>query len=117
MFRLFHGTFEQNIVGPNDSEQVQALTGKIEEFFAKVSYAHLLNERNCKNIIWSFQRILAIKFRNADILDIFHSIQYFPIGKFQFLRVHNFIEMIESNFPSIEQCIFLYNEQLVWWVK
>lgn len=62
----------------------------------------------------SFQYITTLKARNCDILDISRSIQYLPLNKLQFLRVHNFIQMIESTFVSIEHSVFLFNEQLVW---
>lgn len=57
-----------------------------------------------------------LRTRNCDILDICRSVQYLPLNKYQFLRVHNFIQMIESTFVPINHCIFLFNEQLVWWV-
>lgn len=69
----------------------------------------------CIQIVY-FQYITTLKARNCDILDIARSIQYLPLNKLQFLRVHNFIQMIESTFVSIKHCIFLFNEQLVWWV-
>lgn len=61
-----------------------------------------------------FQYVPTLKTRNCDILDICRSIQYLPLNKYQFLRVHNFIQMIESTFNAIKHCIFLFNEQLVW---
>ena len=60
------------------------------------------------------QYLSTMKLRNSDVLDIFRSVQYLPLNKFQFLRVHNFIQMIEASFKSIRHCIFLYNEQLIW---
>lgn len=56
-----------------------------------------------------------MKLRHCDILDIVRSVQYMPLNKFQFLRIHNFVQNIESTFPSIKHCIFLFNEQLVWY--
>lgn len=57
-----------------------------------------------------------MKLRNCDILDIVRSVQYMPLNKLQFLRIHNFVQNIESTFPSIKHCIVLFNEQLVWYV-
>lgn len=37
MFRLFHGTFERNLVGDKEAEKVMALTTVIQTFFEKVS--------------------------------------------------------------------------------
>lgn len=48
------------------------------------------------------------------MLDVVRSVQYLPLNKFQFMRVHNFIQNIESRFPTIENCIFIQNDQLVW---
>lgn len=58
--------------------------------------------------------MLTLKLKNSDILDVFSSIQYLPLNQLLFLRVFNFINMIESTFPSIKNSIFLYNEQVVW---
>lgn len=61
------------------------------------------------------QHLETMKLRNCDILDIVRSVQYMPLNKFQFLRIHNFVQNIESTFPSIKHCIFLFNEQLIWY--
>ncbi|XP_055310576.1 vacuolar fusion protein CCZ1 homolog [Sitodiplosis mosellana] len=94
MFRLFSGTFMDNLVGDNETQQVEHLINKLSKFYSKY--------------------VATLKTRNCDILDICRSIQYLPLNKFQFLRVHNFIQMIESTFVAIKHCIFLFNEQLVW---
>lgn len=65
-----------------------------------------------KNII--SQHLEKMKLRNCDILDVVRSVQYMPLNKLQFLRIHNFVQNIESTFPSIKHCIVLFNEQLVW---
>lgn len=35
-FRLFAGTFSQNLIGNNETDEIQALTNAIHEFYSKV---------------------------------------------------------------------------------
>lgn len=116
MFRLFNGTFTDNLIGDNDEQQIAFLITKLNKFYSKVSiYFQHFSIFNIKMYFLNdFQYVPTLKTRNCDILDICRSIQYLPLNKFQFLRVHNFIQMIESTFVSIKYCIFLFNEQLVW---
>lgn len=48
------------------------------------------------------------------MLDALRSIQYLPVNQTLFLRLHNFIKMIEATFSTIKTSVFLYNEQVVW---
>ncbi|CAD7083480.1 unnamed protein product [Hermetia illucens] len=94
MFRLFAGTFEMNFVGETEAEKIENLKKKLEVFYSKY--------------------LLTIKLKSCDILDVVQSIQYLPLERMLFLRIHTFINMIEETFPRIQKCIFLYNDQLVW---
>ncbi|GAB0096920.1 CCZ1 [Sergentomyia squamirostris] len=90
MFRLFVGTFADNSVCGDTAN----LSQKLLTFFSKY--------------------VLTLRIANSDVMDITKTIQYLPLNQALFLRVHNFINMIESTFEVVKRCIFLYNEQLVW---
>ncbi|XP_059620060.1 vacuolar fusion protein CCZ1 homolog [Phlebotomus argentipes] len=94
MFRLFVGTFKENFSGQSLDEQMGNLSQKLQQFFSKY--------------------ILTMRIANSDIIDVTRTIQYLPLNQTLFLRVHNFISMIESTFDCVKRCIFLYNEQIVW---
>lgn len=94
MFRLFHGTFESNLKPGDDLDALANLIGILEQFY--------------------FKYILHLKLKDCDVLDAFGSVQYLPLNQLLFLRVQNFINMIEATFEPIRQCIFLYEDQIVW---
>lgn len=94
MFRLFHGTYESNLKPAEDLDSVANLIGKLEEFY--------------------FKYILHLKLKDCDVLDAFGSVQYLPLNQLLFLRVQNFINMIEATFDPIKQCIFLYDDHIIW---
>ncbi|XP_062544207.1 vacuolar fusion protein CCZ1 homolog [Armigeres subalbatus] len=94
MFRLFHGSFKDNLQPADDLDAVANLIGKLEEFYCKY--------------------ILQLKIKDCDVLDAFGSVQYLPLNQLLFLRVQNFINMIESTFEPIKQCIFLYDDYVIW---
>uniref|UniRef100_A0A1B0CL26 Putative myrosinase n=1 Tax=Lutzomyia longipalpis TaxID=7200 RepID=A0A1B0CL26_LUTLO len=94
MFRLFVGTFREHMMGDSTEERAQSLSQKLQQFFSKY--------------------ILTLKIGNCDIVDVTRTVQYLPLNQTLFLRIHNFISMIESTFEYVKRCIFLYNEQIVW---
>lgn len=94
LFRLFHGTYESNLKPAEDLDSVANLIGKLEQFYCKY--------------------ILHLKLKDCDVLDAFGSVQYLPLNQLLFLRVQNFINMIEATFDPIKQCIFLYDDQIIW---
>lgn len=112
-FRLFHNTFAANSKGKDADAQARSLKNELERFFPKVGMQDTLQ-------IWflifssNFQYIKSLKLGHCDMIDIARSDQYLPLNKLQFLRVHNFIQRIESSFPAVEVSIFLHNDQLVW---
>lgn len=118
MFRLFAGTFEMNFIGNTLDERINNLKKKLELFYSKVKIYNFIDKKSLYfSINFYFlnsQYLLTLKLNACDIVDLTRSMQYLPLQKFQFLRVHNFINMIEETFPTIENCIFLYNDQLVW---
>jgi hypothetical protein len=91
---LFNDKFATNATGTTLNDQMIAIRAKLKPFFDK--------------------HVLTLKLKSADILDVFSSIHYLPVGQHRFLRLQNFINMIESTFVSIKHCIFLYDEQMVW---
>ncbi|XP_058833549.1 vacuolar fusion protein CCZ1 homolog [Topomyia yanbarensis] len=93
LFHLFNGTFESNLAG-EDLSAVANLIGHLEEFYGKY--------------------ILQLKLKDCDVLDALGSVQYLPLNQLLFLRVQNFINMIEATFEPIKQCIFLYDEHIIW---
>lgn len=58
--------------------------------------------------------LVNLKFNSADLADIFNGISFLPLDKNTFLRVHCFVNLIETTFNQIQHVCFLYNEQLVW---
>ncbi|XP_055607703.1 vacuolar fusion protein CCZ1 homolog isoform X2 [Uranotaenia lowii] len=94
MFRLFHGTFESNLKPGDDLDAVANLIGILEQFYGKY--------------------INNLKLRDCDILDALGSVQYLPLNQLLFLRVQNFINMIEATFEPIKHCIFLYDDHVIW---
>lgn len=93
MFRLFHNSFASNMT--TESTGPELLISTLEKFYSKY--------------------LLTLNLQNADILDCLNCcIQYFPINHFNFLRIINFVNMLETHFTSICNCIYLYNEQVIY---
>ncbi|XP_055910076.1 vacuolar fusion protein CCZ1 homolog [Eupeodes corollae] len=93
MFRLFAGKFVSNMIGESELQQAENLRKKLYDFYSMY--------------------VLTLKLPSCDILDALRTIQYIPLEKALFLRVHNFINMIQATFPTVENTIFFYNEQVV----
>lgn len=51
---------------------------------------------------------------NCDIIDAFRSVQYLPVDQQLFLRIHNFVNGIESTYPTIQHCVLLHDKRVVW---
>lgn len=94
MFKFFHGTFEQNCKGDSKDEQRKALSNVLSKYFP--SYIECLKLPSC------------------NFLNLLTSVQYFPLEKDLFLKLHNFIKMIKSTFSSIEFCSYFFNDFIVW---
>ncbi|XP_053676324.1 vacuolar fusion protein CCZ1 homolog [Anopheles nili] len=94
MFRMFHGTFADNLQATEELDAQANLIGMLETFYQ--SY------------------ILHLQMKKCDVVDAFGSVQYLPLNQLLFLRVQNFINMIEATFAPIKHCIFLYSDQVVW---
>lgn len=94
MFRLFKGSLRSNLIGNNKNEEINHLVKTLDSFYSKY--------------------LLTLRLNNCDVLDQFKSINYLPLEQHLFLRIQNFINMIESTFDTVKHCIFLYNEQIVW---
>lgn len=69
------------------------------------------------NILEKFytKYLLTLNLNNGDILECLNCcIQYFPINHFNFLRIINFVTYLETYFTAISNCMFLYNEQIIY---
>jgi hypothetical protein len=90
MFRLFHNSFASNM-----AISTNHLIKVLEEFYSRY--------------------LLTLNLANGDILDCLNCcIQYFPINHFNFLKIINFVNMLETHFSAISNCIFLYKEQIIY---
>ncbi|KAL5279065.1 CCZ1 family protein [Megaselia abdita] len=94
MFRFFQGTFECNLKGKSKDDQRTNLSNVLKEYFS--SYLE------------------SLKLPSFNFLTILQSVQYFPLQKDLFLRLHNFIKMVKSTFTSIDFCTYFFNDHLVW---
>uniref|UniRef100_A0A1I8Q3I4 CCZ1/INTU/HSP4 first Longin domain-containing protein n=1 Tax=Stomoxys calcitrans TaxID=35570 RepID=A0A1I8Q3I4_STOCA len=91
-FRMEEGTF-QMILQENPENGREILIEKLEEFF--------------------FKYISSLKLPVDDIFGFTRTLQYLPLDKFLFLRVHNFIESLKSTYPTIMDSLFLYKDTVV----
>lgn len=94
MFRFFHGTFETNLKGGSKEDQRQHLSNVLTEYLT--SYLEHL------------------KLPSVNFFNILQSVQYFPLQKDLFLRLHNFIKVVKATFPSIDYCSYFFNDHIVW---
>lgn len=90
MFRFFQGTFHSMVT----KSGVDYLRQRITMFFSRY--------------------LVSLKLNNTDVTDIFNGICFLPLDKNTFLKVHCFVNLIETSFSQIKYVAFLYNEQLVW---
>ncbi|XP_061394327.1 vacuolar fusion protein CCZ1 homolog [Musca vetustissima] len=91
-FRMQEGTF-QMLLDENPDNGREILVDKLEEFFDKY--------------------ISSLKLPAEDIFEFIRSLQYLPLDKVLFLRVHNFIESLKSSYPTIKDSLFLYKNTVV----
>lgn len=63
-----------------------------------------------------FQYLNEMRVEDSNLLNIVRGMQYYPLNKLQFLRVHNFVQNIESSFSSIEHTVVLSKNKLIWYV-
>lgn len=61
------------------------------------------------------QYMTTMRLEDNNIFDIFCSTQYLPLNELLFLRVHNFVQLIQSSFPMIVHCVLFCNEHVVWY--
>ncbi|KAJ6642477.1 Vacuolar fusion protein CCZ1 like [Pseudolycoriella hygida] len=94
MFRLFCGTFQSHIAsGEHSSDVPHELINKIKDFYVE------------------YIRTMRLEVNN--IFDIFCSTQHLPLNDLLFLRVHNFIQLIQTSFPMVVHCVLFCNEHVV----
>ncbi|XP_044269860.1 vacuolar fusion protein CCZ1 homolog [Tribolium madens] len=89
-YRLFWDTFEHTV----ENHDVGTLKTRLENFYKAY--------------------LKTLKLGHADILNVFHGIQYLPLDKLTFLKVQCFINSLECEYPEIEYTAFLYNDHLIW---
>lgn len=94
MFRLFHGSLESNFQGKTKGDRIKNLSSILSEYYS--IYLENLNLPTC------------------NFLNILKSVQYLPLQKDLFLRLHNFIKLVESTFTAIEYCAYFFNDHIVW---
>ncbi|XP_034251405.1 vacuolar fusion protein CCZ1 homolog isoform X1 [Thrips palmi] len=90
-FQLFNGSFSNILDSEKDPTKLRY---KLDHFFAKY--------------------LIKLKPQHADILDVFHGIQFLPLDKKTFLHVQTLVNLLECSFPKVRHTAFLYNDQLVW---
>lgn len=61
-----------------------------------------------------FQYLRQLMVHNCDMINAFRSIQYLPLEQKLFLRIHNFVNSIESIHPVIKHCVVLHKERIIW---
>ncbi|KAL5473104.1 hypothetical protein EMCRGX_G027549 [Ephydatia muelleri] len=90
MFKLFNGTF----LNIEAMYGVENLKKKLEKFYSKY--------------------INAVEVSKLDIFSVLQGIQFLPLDKIMYLKVHSFVNLIETTFRNILHSVFLYGDQLVW---
>lgn len=90
-FRLFYCSFHNILEAGNDLTQLRY---KLDHHFSKY--------------------LMKLKLQHADILDVFHGIQFLPLDRKTFLHVQTLVNLLECSFPTVRHTAFLYNDQLVW---
>ncbi|RDD36569.1 Vacuolar fusion protein CCZ1-like protein [Trichoplax sp. H2] len=89
IFRLFNGPFSMTF-----NESVDSCRELLKHFFTRF--------------------IKSIKLAQQDLQDVLQGIRFLPLGKQQFLKVQQFINLIEANFSNITYAQLLFDDQLIW---
>lgn len=90
MFKLFNGSFA------NITKQfgVEGLRRRLEKFFSRY--------------------LVTVEVGKLDIFSIFQGIQFLPLDKYMYLKVHCFVNLVETTFRNIQRTVLVYGDQLVW---
>lgn len=48
------------------------------------------------------------------MINAFRSIQYLPLEQQLFLRIHNFVNSLESMHPAVQHCVIMHKERVLW---
>nr|CAG4644056.1 EOG090X084E [Lepidurus arcticus] len=94
MFRLFMNTFTSAVAIKDDIADLRPLRTRLNHFFPRY--------------------LVTVQLNSADISDAFQGIQFFPMDKLAFLKVHSLVNAIENEFPFVSHSVVLYQEQLIW---
>nr|CAG4651923.1 EOG090X084E [Triops cancriformis] len=94
MFRLFMNTFASTMNVKDSVIDVRPLKTRLNQFFPKY--------------------LATVQLNSADISDAFQGIQFFPMDKLAFSKVHSLVNAIENEFPFVSHSVVLYQEQLIW---
>lgn len=115
MFRLFYGKFEESFIGDTPEEKSLALQSKLEDFFSVVRRGLIFIISKLLTLTaLPFQYLRQLMVHNCDMINAFRSIQYLPLEQKLFLRIHNFVNSIESIHPVIKHCVVLHKERIIW---
>lgn len=63
------------------------------------------------------QYLQTLHLQSCDLLDIFGGISFFPLDKMTYLKIQSFINRMEESLSIVKYTAFLYNDQLIWYVR
>lgn len=63
------------------------------------------------------QYLQTLHLQSCDLLDIFGGISFFPLDKMTYLKIQSFVNRMEESLNIVKYTAFLYNDQLIWWVR
>ncbi|XP_064406306.1 vacuolar fusion protein CCZ1 homolog isoform X2 [Halichondria panicea] len=89
-FKFFNGSFGSIV----DSHGLEGLKKRMDMFLTRY--------------------IMSMDVGKLDIFTVFQGIQFLPLDKYMYLKVHCFVNLIETTFRSIQRTVLVYNDQLVW---
>ncbi|XP_065899757.1 vacuolar fusion protein CCZ1 homolog [Dysidea avara] len=90
MFKLFNNSFAY----AEEHYGNEGLKNRMERFFTRY--------------------LMTMDVNKLDIFMLYKGIQFLPLDKNMFLKVHYLVNQLESTFRQICRSVFLYGDQLVW---
>ncbi|XP_003387660.1 PREDICTED: vacuolar fusion protein CCZ1 homolog [Amphimedon queenslandica] len=90
MFKLFNGTMR----GIEATQSVEGLKKRLDVFYS----------RYWKNI----------DIARHNIFSVLQGIPFLPLDKYMYLKVHCFVNLVETTFRQIKRTVFVCGDQLVW---
>ncbi|KAJ1375125.1 hypothetical protein SESBI_51366 [Sesbania bispinosa] len=105
--------FRTVFTGQSFSTYIEVLDCLMDHF-KHLSPKNDLTELRYKLNCYLSEYLVKLRLQHADILDVFHGIQFLPLDKKTFLHVQTLVNLLECPFPLVKHSAFLYNDQLVW---